>query len=147
MRLISHRGNINGRIESEENNPSYIDLSISSGYEVEIDVWVINNVLWLGHDLPQYKIDINWILERTDKLWVHCKNIEALIFFHKNYKEVNYFWHQNDTLTLTSKNFIWVYPGKQPISNSIAVLPEIFNDDVSKCFGVCSDFIINYTKL
>jgi hypothetical protein len=146
MRLISHRGNINGRIESEENKPSYIDLSISSGYEVEIDVWQINNVLWLGHDFPQYKIDISWIIERSDKLWVHCKNIDALIFFHNNYQEVNYFWHQTDTLALTSKKFIWVYPGKQPIPNSIAVLPELFNDDVSQCLGVCSDFIVNYDK-
>jgi len=58
--------------------------------------------------------------------------------------DINYFWHEEDTLTLTSHNYLWVYPGKQPIKNSIAVLPELFQDDVSECLGVCSDFIKKY---
>jgi hypothetical protein len=41
-------------------------------------------------------------------------------------------------------NVIWAYPGKQPIERSIAVMPEIFNDNVSTCIGVCSDYIENY---
>jgi hypothetical protein len=44
-------------------------------------------------------------------------------------------------------NFIWVYPGKQPIKKSIAVMPEIHEDDISECIGVCSDFIENYKSL
>jgi hypothetical protein len=39
---------------------------------------------------------------------------------------------------------VWVYPGKQPIIGSIAVMPEIHNEDVSKCLGVCSDIISRY---
>ena len=58
----------------------------------------------------------------------------------------NYFWHETDTLTLTSKGYIWVYPGKQIVKNSIAVLPEIFNDNISECVGICSDNIKNYKK-
>ena len=58
--------------------------------------------------------------------------------------DINFFWHENDTITLTSKKNIWAFPGKQPIQRSIAVLPEIHNDDVSNCIGVCSDYIINY---
>jgi len=38
MILISHRGNINGRLESYENAPNYIDSAISKGYDVEIDI-------------------------------------------------------------------------------------------------------------
>ena len=49
-------------------------------------------------------------------------------------------------ITLTSKNYIWAYPGKQPIKNSIAVLPEIYQDNLSECLGVCSDYIENYNK-
>jgi len=56
----------------------------------------------------------------------------------------NIFWHENDTLTFTSKGFIWVYPGKQPVYNSIAVLPEIWNDEISECIGICSDWISKY---
>jgi hypothetical protein len=56
----------------------------------------------------------------------------------------NYFWHQEDTLTLTSMNVIWAYPGKQPIKGSIAVMPEIYNDDLDSCMGICSDIVKKY---
>jgi hypothetical protein len=126
MILISHRGNINGKFESYENEPNYIDL------------------LYLGHDKPQYGINFRWIQDRFDKLWIHCKNVEAVVYFKECGYDVNYFWHQEDTLTLTSKNHLWVYPGKQPINKSIAVMPEIHNEDTTNCFGVCSDYIENY---
>jgi hypothetical protein len=144
MILISHRGNINGRIEEAENRPDYIDDTIRLGYDVEVDVWVIEGTFHLGHDEPQYTISLNWLFQRKDKLWIHCKNIEAMEWFNNLLGTYNYFWHQEDTVTLTSKNYIWAYPGKQPIKNSIAVMPELNNDDVSLCLGVCSDYINRY---
>lgn len=147
MILISHRGNIDGKIEENENRPSYIDFAIKSGYNVEVDVWFVDGKWWLGHDEPQYQTTTNWLEERQDKLWIHCKNVDAVIELdsnNKHYNGFNYFWHENDTITLTSFSFIWAYPGKQPIKGSIAVMPEIFNDDVSQCHGVCSDVIQKY---
>jgi hypothetical protein len=144
MILISHRGNINGRIIEAENNPEYIDDTIRLGYNVEIDIWMINGILFLGHDEPQYKIDISWIDDRAYKLWVHCKNTESIEFLNKFDYDINYFWHQEDTVTLTSKRYIWSYPGKQPIKNSIAVMPELYNDDTNVCIGICSDYIEKY---
>jgi hypothetical protein len=141
MILISHRGNINGRLESWENEPTYIDLAIKKGYDVEIDVWYKDNLFWLGHDEPQYSIDFRWLCDRIDKLWVHCKNIDSMICLKESGYPINYFWHQEDDLTLTSLSYIWVYPGKQPIKNSVAVIPELYNDDTSKCIGICSDYI------
>ncbi len=149
MILISHRGNLNGKIEEYENYPPYIDSAIKSGYDVEIDVWFKNDEWWLGHDEPQHKISTEWLEERQDKLWIHCKNVEAVVEFesgNKHYNGFNFFWHENDTLTLTSLSFIWVYPGKQPIKGSIAVMPEIYNDDISQCSGICSDYIQNYKQ-
>ena len=49
MILISHRGNINGKIIEAENNPGYIDDAIRLGYEVEIDMWWIDGETYLGH--------------------------------------------------------------------------------------------------
>lgn len=144
MKLIAHRGNINGRIESWENEPTYIDLAIKKGYDVEVDVWYIDNIFWLGHDKPQYGVDFMWLKDRVLRLWVHCKNVEAVVFFKNHQNEFNYFWHETDTITLTSLKYIWVFPGKQPIQNSIAVMPEINNDDITQCLGVCSDFIEKY---
>jgi hypothetical protein len=144
MIFISHRGNINGRIVDRENHPDYIDLAISEGYDVEIDVWFDDGILSLGHDNPDFEIDINWLESRKEKLWIHCKNVESVVYFSKTETNFNFFYHENDKLTLTSKNYIWVFPGNQPIRNSIAVLPEIFNDDLSECLGICSDFVEIY---
>jgi hypothetical protein len=146
MKLIAHRGNINGRFESYENEPNYIDLALSKEYDVEIDIWYIDGLLYLGHDNPQYNIDFKWIRDRFNRLWIHCKNVDAVVYFKNCGYNINYFWHEKDTLTLTSQNYIWVYPGKQPIKDSIAVMPEINNDDITKCIGICSDFVENYKK-
>jgi len=146
MILIAHRGNINGKFESYENEPNYIDLAIKKGYDVEVDIWYVGNILYLGHDKPQYGIDFRWIRDRVDRLWVHCKNVEAILYFKECGYSINYFWHQEDTITLTSQQYIWAYPGKQPIKGSIAVMPEINNDNLSECIGICSDYIERYNN-
>jgi len=145
MILISHRGNINGKIEGNENKPEYIDYAISNGYDVEIDIWVIGNKIWLGHDYAQYSIDFKWIRDRLSKIWIHCKNIEALLFLKECGYPINYFWHQNDDVTITSLGYFWTYPGKKLTKNSIAVMPEIceFNG-LENALGICSDFIKKY---
>ena len=148
--LISHRGNTIGPYPEKENHPDYIQDALNFGYDVEIDIWVIDGTYHLGHDEPQYGITQEWLNERKDKLWIHCKNHEAVEWFNELESigsDFNYFWHQEDDITLTSMNFMWVYPGKQPIKKSIAVLPEIHQDDISECIGVCSDFIENYKLL
>lgn len=144
MVLISHRGNINGKNPERENQPEYIDETISSNYDVEVDVWYVDGDLYLGHDEPQYQIHIDWLYKRFSNLWIHCKNLESIEFFRNLGHNPHYFWHQDDDVTITSKGHLWVFPGKQPIENSIAVLPELNNDDVSQCYGICSDFIVNY---
>jgi hypothetical protein len=132
-------------MESWENEPTYIDLAISKGYDVEIDVWFKDNMLWLGHDRPDYGVEFRWFRDRISKLWIHCKNIEALKYFKSCGYEVNYFWHQQDDITITSAGYFWTYPGKQLTENSIACMPEISEfDNLELAFGVCSDYIENY---
>ena len=144
MIYISHRGNLKGRNVERENEPEYIDEAIKAGFDVEIDMWWVDGRVYLGHDNPQYEVDNEWLVDRADKLWVHCKNVELLNWIRSTI--LHYFWHENDTLTLTSKQYMWVYPGKQPIIGSIAVMPEIHNDKIKKCAGVCSDFVEDYRK-
>lgn len=145
--LISHRGNIDGKFDSYENEPNYIDKAIKEGYDVEIDVWLIDDQLWLGHDKPQYGVDFRWFRERRAKLWIHCKNIDAMLFFKECGYPLNYFWHQKDDVTITSNGYFWTYPGKELTKQSIAVLPEIIeNWDLTECLGICSDYIKNYKK-
>ena len=146
MILISHRGNISGREPEKENTIEYILIALSRGYQVEVDIWFVDEKFYLGHAKPQYKIKASFLT--IQNLWFHCKNLEALSELQRineqaSYK-INYFWHQKDDVTLTSKGFIWAYPGKQPVKNSIAVMPEIHNDNIKSCIGICSDYIENY---
>ena len=140
MILISHRGNVDGKKPHLENHPDYINEALDLGYDVEIDVWFVDGKFMLGHDEPLYETDYKFLM--NEKLWVHAKNLDALIELKKY--AIHYFWHENDTVTLTSKNYIWAYPGKQPIKGSIAVMPERSDDDISKCKGICSDVIKKY---
>ena len=147
MILISHRGNVDRIIPERENDPKYIIEAISKGFNVEIDVWFVNNKFKLGHDKPQYDFPHELLEHQASKLWLHCKNLEAVSQFNildSTGTYLNYFWHQKDDVTLTSKGWIWAYPGKQPIKGSIAVMPELNNDDLTQCTGICSNNIIKY---
>ena len=140
MYFISHRGNINGIQKENENKPEYIIKAIENNFEVEIDVRFNNGNFFLGHDYDQYKIDKNFLLKK--QIWCHAKTPEALLAL----KEIkaHYFWHQKDDYTLTSKGYIWTYPGKKLLNRSICVLPEIANYNEINCLGICSDFIERY---
>jgi len=140
MILISHKGNLDGRVIEFENRPDYINHTLSQGYNVEVDVWFKNNEFYLGHDTPMYKVGTEYL--KNNKIWCHAKNIDALYPLQCN--DIHYFWHQEDDLTITSKGQLWVKPGKQPVRGSIAVLPELYNEDTSQCIGICSDKIKEY---
>ena len=146
MIFISHRGNLTGKKPEMENKPSYISDALNQGYHCEVDVWFVDNKFMLGHDEPKYGFPFVLFRSFYNKLWIHCKNTEAISALN-DFPEthlLNYFWHQNDDVTLTSKGYIWAYPGKQPIKSSIAVLPEINNDDLTHAIGICSDNIKKY---
>lgn len=147
MILISHRGNITGKVKELENEPNYIDNAIVNGFDVEVDIWLQDGNLFLGHDRPEYQVDFDWIETRKSKLWIHCKNIDSLSYLKEIKCNLNYFWHQTDDVTLTSLGYLWTFPGKQLTKNSIAVLPELISSqDIEISQGICSDFIENFKK-
>ena len=140
MILISHRGNINGRIIGFENKPEYILDTIKLGFHVEIDVWFVDNSFYLGHDEPEYKIEPFFL--RNEFFWCHAKNLDALIEMKKY--DFHYFWHEHDKHTITSKGYIWSYPSEPENKNTICVLPELYGVEPKNCLGICSDFIGRY---
>lgn len=141
MFFISHRGNISGPNKEYENKPEYIKKALTMGFDCEIDAWFLNEQWFLGHDYPQYKIKQYFLLE--DGLWIHAKNLSALSKLTA--LDVNYFWHQGDSYTLTSKKYIWTYPGFELSKKSICVMPETVPDfAITDCAGICSDFIEDY---
>ena len=153
MRLISHRGNLNGPNPERENHPDYIQDALWQRYDVEVDVWGIEGEyqmeLWLGHDEPLYRVRDYWDWDYlgNSRIWYHCKNLEALIVCdEQGHGGTNFFWHQEDDFTITSGGHFWTYPGKQLLSNkSICVLPENSDQEIPKhIYGICSDYIKNY---
>lgn len=135
---------MSGPDKFNENHPNQILKAISLGFDCEIDLWVVDNKLVLGHDLPQYQIDKDYLATNSKQLWIHSKNLEALLWLTStNYV---YFWHQDDDFTLTSNNYIWTYPGKELTDKSICVLPELKINDFNliknlPCYGICSDYV------
>lgn len=139
MKIISHRGNTNGVNLNLENNPIHIE-NLSKVIDCEIDVWMIDDNLFLGHDEPQYKI--NKFFLKNPNLWCHAKNLSALNFMLN--EGIICFYHNTDNFTLTSNGFIWTYPLQELCEKTIIVDNRknwnIIND-YTRCYGVCTDYI------
>ena len=141
MKIISHRGNLEGRNPELENHPEYIERCIKKGFCAEIDVWCIDGRIMLGHDSGQYVVEESWMNSFFHRLWVHAKNLEAVELLSKN-SWLNWFWHEEDLMTMTSKGDIWTYPGIY-VKNGIVVENE-FKELPAFIKGVCTDFPILY---
>lgn len=135
--IIAHRGLLNGP-SNEENQPETIQTALNQGFHVEIDVSLIKNVPWLGHDTLTHKFDF----PPNEKLWCHAKNLEALSWLLDH--GYHCFWHQDDDYTLTSLNYIWTYPNKSGSNKSICVMPEKTDMNINQVkkefIGVCTDY-------
>lgn len=146
MKLISHRGNINSILVERENTTSYIDEAISQGYDVEIDVRLVYNKLFLGHDAPDYEIDLSWLMDRKKYLWVHTKNFDALSFLIDY--DLRIFYHQKEDHTIINNSgAIWSHNLHEADKKSIIPLlnfkdiSSFSNECFGEIYGVCSDYI------
>jgi|TARA_B110000259_G_scaffold188350_1_gene246652 hypothetical protein len=142
MIIISHRGNIEGPNPDCENHPAYIVKALEQGFDVEIDLWKTDQ-LYLGHSKPTYEVDEALLAKNSKSLWIHCKNLEALLYC-KNMKWHCY-WHTDDFYTLTSMGYVWAHPNANDYRGTIMVMPEK-NDEITNpeyykaALGVCTDY-------
>jgi hypothetical protein len=123
---IAHRGNVAG-INHMENHPDYIQKALDEGYDAEIDVRYVSNGFFLGHDEPQFEVDLKFLQKKG--LWIHCKDRDTYNHLSQ-FKDLNIFYHTESAWekgypTRTSHDYIWEYP---TIYDS--------NGDV---YGICSD--------
>jgi hypothetical protein len=143
MKLISHRGNINGLNPDLENSPKYIIDAISLGYDVEVDVRNNEHGLFLGHDYGQYKIDIDWLKKYSEYLWVHCKDIDSVNLLIG--EDLRIFFHEKESHTIIhNTNLIWSHNIKESTKNSVIPLLDLESLNKFKrlsVFGICSDFV------
>lgn len=144
MKRISHRGNLNGPQPDQENDPSYIDAAIQRGFDVEIDVRMIDGKLYLGHDDPDYQVDLDWLLERKHSLWIHCKNLEAA---YRLDTDLRCFCSISDPFCFITQGYLWLNDLEiEPTGNCIVPLLNIddlagFDFNITNMpFGVCTDY-------
>lgn len=133
MIYISHRGNLTGKNPDKENSPEYIIKALEKGFDVEVDVWLVKKEFYLGHDKPQYPIATRIL--QNGKIWCHAKNIHTLLALMAS--NTHCFYHDTEKIALTSRGYLWTYPGEELTPASIAVLPDVRVTGA----GVCSDFI------
>jgi hypothetical protein len=152
MILIAHRGNTDGPDPLNENSLKKISLALSAGYNVEVDVWSIDGSYFLGHDQPAYPVsEQESLLLKDRRVWCHAKNLEALDRLLLS--GCHCFWHQEDDRTLTSRNIVWTYPGKEVTKNSVTVTNEreITFEEYKRlsfaCLGICSDYVDSLRRM
>ncbi len=137
MILIAHRANLNGPDYSTANTPRQINKVIELGLNCEVDVWKVNDDFFLGHDEPKYKTELEFL--KNDKLWCHAKNLEALESML--YNNIHCFWHETDKFTVTSKGYIWTFPGEKVVDKSVIVHKDAEWENKYDCHAVCSDYL------
>lgn len=148
MRIISHRGLLDGPDSELENRPAQIMSALDEGFDAEVDLWVVDGKLYLGHDGPSHPIAPAFILD--SRLWIHCKNMESFHFLRDYGHGCNFFYHDSDLVVLTSKQIGWTYLGKPETTHprSICVMPEVTYgwDEIGAMararswYGMCSDY-------
>lgn len=117
----------------------YIEEAILDGFDVEIDIRVIDGKVWAGHDHAEYLIHEDFLAKYREKLWIHCKNLDALNYFTSKLLPYKYFYHNEDKYTLTSNGFIWTYPGGKVGPWSIIV--DLDKNITSGAYGTCNDYV------
>lgn len=140
MKIIAHRGNLYGPDKQKENTLLAVEECISKGYDVEIDIWYKNSKLFLGHDFPKILISIDFLNKFKNNLWLHAKNIEVIDELIST--DYNWFWHETDKLTLTSKGIPWCYPGNY-LKSGITVELE-YKKEISEVYGICTDYPLKW---
>ena len=145
MKIISHRGNTNGKNPLYENTLDYLKHACNIGFDVECDIIEQQGLLYFGHDKPQELADLTFL--QSSKVWCHAKNTGAIELLST--LNTHYFWHENDAATVTSKGYIWCYP-EHYVNSKKAVWLDVFGNtlptDLSNIYGVCTDNAKNYIK-
>lgn len=146
MKTICHRGNMNGPNPDMENHPIYIQNTLNAGYDVEVDVWLLSDGLYLGHDGPIHKIERHFL--QNKKVWTHCKNMETFIQLSK-ISNINCFFQDGDQVSRTSHGYDWAHSKSHYFSKK-TILTKLDATDYwgfeGFPFAICSDYIIKGTE-
>lgn len=141
--IISHLGNIAGRVPEKENKLAYINAALKAGWHVLVDVRWHNGGFYLPH-MDGFDCLSPAFLSKQ-RIWSRAADAETLdalcnIGAHTLVATAAPF-------TLTSAQFIWTLPGYSLSPRAVAAYPELAEPDWLELYepaGVCSNEPSNY---
>jgi hypothetical protein len=149
MLYISYRGIFDGQNFQDANTPNQIGKAFNAGFSCMVDVWRVDDKLYLGTTQPLTEVSPNFL--KGKRFWINVRNTEMQTWIQAQSSTdyPNYFWfndsEENDPATTSGGQIIT--PGTVPINNqSIVFLPEIqdramFSTVKLRCYGVCSNYL------
>jgi len=145
--FIAHRGNTTGPEPSFENRIEYLLHAYDLCGGIECDIQMHNDRLYFGHDDPQEIVSPDIIMQNN--WFCHAKDLDSLSALLE--MGAHTFWHQQDTVTLTSKGYIWCYPHIHHPDLTRSVWTD-FDDEFDSmdkilAYGLCGDRMPSDGKL
>lgn len=143
MKFIAHRGNLLGPEPDKENRISQIELALQNNFDVEIDVRLYRDELYLGHDVLQEQVPASYLYKHRNNLWIHAKNLVTFLYLLETEPDLHVFCHDADDVVFTNQGKLWTHPRHEIfLKNSVALkfeYKEGFITSHSDIYGICSD--------
>jgi len=150
MFYISYQGIFNGSDYEDANTPKQIGKALSAGFSVNIDVWRIDNKLYVGNNQPTIEVTEKYI--QGNRFWINAKNTDMQTWIATQPPRLypNYFHFEASTPPppyATASNGKLITPGTVPINlNSVMYLPEINDRSLLtmvkvRAYAICSTYL------
>lgn len=147
MRVIAHRGNLTGPDPEKENTWAAVRKCARLDIDAEIDFWVKDNRLCMGHDENNLEqVSLYQFRELKINIYAHCKNLDALQFLGQNTPgNMIPFSHDVDDFVALRNGEIWAHPNYlKNIKDKTMVIAMTWGEPVKEELlgfaGVCTDW-------
>ena len=150
MLYISYRGIFDGNDYQDSNTPNQIAKAFGMGFSCMVDVWRVDDKLYLGNDQPITEVTARYL--QGKKFWINARNTDMQTWLASQSSTLypNWFFFTQPTpppAYVTASNGKLITPGTVPIdNNSVIFLPEIKDTGLFctvklKCFGIISNYL------
>lgn len=147
MLYISYQGVYDGTNYEDANTVPQIRKALNAGYSCMVDVWRVDNRLYLGSYQPMVEVTDVYLQGR--RFWINARNTDMQEWISAQPSRLypNYFWFTTPNpppAYVTASNGKLITPGTVPIdNNSVVYLPEVTDQSYLttvhlRCYGVCS---------
>ena len=156
MLYISYQGIYDGQDYESANTPKQINKALGKGYSCLINVWRVDNKLYVGNGQPLIEVTEKYI--QGPRFWINAVNtdMQTWIATQSSTLYPNYFTFAASTPPppyATASNGKLITPGTVPINtNSVMFLPEITDRSLLtmvnvRCYAICSTYLFTIRRM